>query len=69
MNRSAGLIALLLLSGLALVAVLGVTSPIRVEAGGASEPAAAAIPALTDAGSLDSLLDAVHLEHAIKRGR
>ena len=69
MKRSAGLVGLLLLSAAALVAVIGVTSPIRVEPGATPEPTAAAPPALTDAGSLDSLLDAIHLEHGIKSGR
>ena len=68
MIRSVGLVALLLVSALALVAVVGVTGPVRVEAGSRPEPAVTA-PAPVDAGSLDSILDAVHVEHLIKHGR
>ena len=68
MNRSVGLVALLLASALALVAVVGVTRPVRVEAGSRPEPTVTA-PAPIDAGSLDSILDAVHVEHSIKLGR
>jgi hypothetical protein len=68
-KRSAGLVVLLLLSVVALVAVIGVTRPIPIEPGATPEHTAAAPPAPTDAGSLDSLLDAIHLEHGIKSGR
>jgi hypothetical protein len=67
-KRSVGLVALLLLSALALVAMVGITRPVRVEAGSAPEPAVTAVPPV-DAGSLDSILDAVHVEHVIKYGR
>ena len=69
MKRSAGLVVLLLLSVVALVAVIGVTRPIRIEPGATPQPTAAAPSAPTDAGSLDSLFDAVRLEHGIKSGR
>ena len=71
MSRSLGLVALLGLAVLALIVVIGVTHPIRVEPlppGSAPEPTATAT-APDDAGSLDSLLDGIHVEHDIKHGR
>jgi len=70
-SRSAGLIGLLILAILAIVAVTGLTTRVRVEpapAGSTSGPTAAA-PTAADAGSLDSLLDAIRVEHGIKHGR
>lgn len=66
-----GLVALLALAILSLVAVVGLTRPVRREpasARSAPEPAAAA-PVTGDAGSLDSLLDAIHVEHLLNHGR
>ena len=69
MNRSAGLVALVVLSIAALIAVAGVTPPVGVAPGPAIlEPVAATRPP-GDAGSLDAILDAVHVEHVIKLGR
>lgn len=70
MSRSIWLLALLSLAILSIVAALGVTRPIRVALPSEtrSESTAPAV-ASTDAGVLDSLLDAVHLEHSIKHGR
>ena len=70
MNRTLGLSALLLLAILAIVGVVGVTRPVRVETATHSpEPTAAAPPIDNDAGSLDSLLDGLHVEHLMKHGR
>ena len=69
--RSLGLIALLALAILAVITALAMNHPARVEpapAGSVPEPVAAA-PVATDAGSLDSILNAVPVEHAIKHGR
>ena len=68
MRPEIGLVALLVVAVLAIVAVVGLTRPIRVEPGSAPAPTAAA-PAPPDAGSLDSLLDAIQVEHLMKRGR
>ena len=71
MSRSLGLFALVALAALALIVVIGVTRPIRVEpppAGLAPQPTTTAA-ASTDAGSLDTVLDAIHVEHSIKHGR
>jgi hypothetical protein len=70
-RRSLGLLALVAMAILALVAVIGVTRPVRVQPsppGSAPEPTAAP-QATSDAGSLDSVLDGIHVEHAIKHGR
>jgi hypothetical protein len=67
-KRSFGLIALLGSAILAIIAVVGLTHPIQVEPGSANEATSAA-PAPRDAGSLDSLLDAVRIEHGFKHGR
>jgi hypothetical protein len=69
-KRTSGLYALLVLAILAIVAVVGVTRPVRVVTsppGSTTETAAA--PTARDAGSLDSLLDAVHIEHGMNHGR
>ena len=68
MKPTIGTLALLGIAILAIVAVVGLTHPIRVEPGSAPEPTATA-SAPGDAGSLDSILDAIHLEHGLKRGR
>ena len=68
MKQTIGTLALLGIAILAIAAVVGLTRPIRVEPGSAPEPTATA-PASGDAGSLDSMLDAIHLEHGMKRGR
>ncbi len=71
MSRSLWLGVLLVIAILSIVAVVGLTRPVRVEPsppGSAPEPTAAA-PAPGDAGTLDSLLDGIRLEHAIKHGR
>ena len=71
MSRSAGLIALLTLAILAIAAVTGLTGRVRVEPAptGAGPQTSGADPAPTDAGSLDSVLDAIHIEHFLKHGR
>jgi hypothetical protein len=69
-KRASGLFVLLALAILAVVAVVGVTRPVRVVApptGSTIE--AAATPTPGDAGTLDSLIDAVHVEHGMKHGR
>ena len=70
MNRSLGLFALLALAILSIVTVVAITRPVHVETNGhsKSEPTATA-PATGDAGSLDSLLDGVRIEHQIQHGR
>ena len=70
MNRTVWLAALLLLAILAIVGVVGVTGPVRVESvTNTQEPTATAAPIDNDAGSLDSLLDGLHVEHLMKHGR
>ena len=70
MNRTVGLGALLLLAILAIVGVVGVTRPVRVEsAPKTQEPTATAPPSENDAGSLDSLLDGLQVDHLMKHGR
>lgn len=71
MNRSFGLLALLALAILSLVGVVAVTRPVRVESNEhptAVQPTATA-RVTTDAGSLDSLLDGVRIDHQIRHGR
>ena len=68
MKRAVGLVVLLLAAALALVAVVGVTRPVRVEASLRPEPTVTA-PIPIDAGSLDAIIDGVHVEHSIKFGR
>jgi hypothetical protein len=71
MNRSLGLLALLALAILSIVGVVGVTRPVRVEGNGQStapQPTASAA-VTTDAGSLDSLLDGLRIDHQMKHGR
>ena len=71
MSRSLGLAALVLLAFASIVGAVGLTRPVRVETAmhsNAPEPTATA-PVDSDAGSLDSLLDAVHVEHQINLGR
>ena len=70
MKRASGLFALLALAIFAIVAVVGVTRPVRVISpppGSTIETAATATPG--DAGTLDSLLDAIHVEHGMNHGR
>ncbi len=71
MSRSLWLLALLGFAILAIVGVVAVTQPVRVEAptGGSSTEPTAVAPVNADAGSLDSLLDAIQVEHAMQRGR
>jgi hypothetical protein len=69
-KRASGLFALLALAILAIVAVVGVTRPVGVISappGSTTESAAAPTPG--DAGTLDSLLDAIHVEHGMQHGR
>jgi hypothetical protein len=70
MKRASGLFALLALAILSIVAVVGVNRPVRVFP---PSPAAtietAAPPVPGDAGPIDSLIDAVHVEHGINHGR
>jgi hypothetical protein len=69
-NRTLGLAALLLLAILAIVGVVGVTRPVRVETATQTPQATAtASPIENDAGSLDSMLDGLHVEHLMKHGR
>ncbi len=71
MSRSFGLLALLALAIVLLITAVGMNPRVRVvpaPVGSAPETTAVA-PVNTDAGSLDSILDAVHVEHLIKRGR
>jgi hypothetical protein len=61
---------LLALAILSIVAVVAITSPVRVEPNGhPKDEATATAPATGDAGSLDSLLDGVRIEHQMKHGR
>ena len=73
MSRSVWLFALLLVAVLSLVAVVAVTRPVRVEPirerNSPDSTVAAPAPVPRDAGTLDSLLDAIHLEHLMKHGR
>ena len=70
MKRSSGLFALLALAILAIVVVVGVTQPVRVVSPPPGSPTeTAAAPTIGDAGSLDSLIDAVHVEHGMNHGR
>ena len=68
MKPSIGLVGLLALAVLSIVAVVGLTQPIRVQPGANPEPTAVA-PTPTDGGSLDSILDAIQVEHGVKHGR
>jgi hypothetical protein len=71
-SRTLGLAALLLLAILSIVGVVGVTRPVRVESAtnaAAPQRTAAAPPLDSDAGSLDSLLDGLHVEHRMTHGR
>jgi hypothetical protein len=67
-NRHGGVIVLVFLAALAIVAVVGVQRPIRVEPAPPSETITKA-PESTDAGSLDSLLDAIQIDHLLRHGR
>lgn len=70
MNRSVGLAVLLLLAILAIVGVVGVTRPVRVETATQTPQSTATAPPIEhDAGSLDSLLDGLHVEHQMTHGR
>jgi hypothetical protein len=69
-KHATGLFALLALAILAIVVVVGVTRPVHVipgPPGSVTETAVAPTPG--DAGTLDSLFDAVHVEHWMKHGR
>jgi hypothetical protein len=71
LSRSIGLFALLAIAVLTLIAVIGVTRPVRVgppPPGSAPEPLPVA-GARVDAGSLDSFVDGIHVEHFMKHGR
>jgi hypothetical protein len=68
-NRSVGLFALLALAILSIVGAVAITRPVRVEQNGHSNPGKSAATRPTDGGSLDSLLDTIHLEHGLKHGR
>lgn len=69
MNRSIGLVALLALAILAMLGAVAVTRPVHVEQNGHSKPIESAATSPTDGGSLDSLLDTIHVEHQIRHGR
>lgn len=72
MTRTLGLAALLLLAIASIVGAVGVTQPVRVETASQttpSQPTAIAPSIGSDAGSLDSLLDAVLVEHLMNHGR
>ncbi len=70
MNRTLGLAALLLVAILSIVGVVGVTRPVRVESATRANTPESSAPAVeNDAGSLDSLLDGLHVEHGMKHGR
>ena len=70
MNRSLGLFALLALAILSILGAVAVTRPVRIEENGhaRAEPTAGS-PFDRDAGSLDSLLDGVRIEHQLNHGR
>jgi hypothetical protein len=68
-KRSVGLVALLVLAILSIVGVVAITRPVRIEENGHSKPIESAATASADAGSLDSLFDAIHVEHEMKHGR
>jgi len=70
-SRSLGLVGLVGLAVLALIAVIGVTRPVSVEpplSGSTPQPTVTA-SAPDDGGSLDLLLDGIHVEHGINHGR
>ncbi len=71
MSRSLWLLALVVFAALSIVGVVAVTHPVRVEAPTNTAPIepTAVARVSTDAGSLDSLLDAIQVEHLLKRGR
>jgi hypothetical protein len=71
-SRTLGLTALPLLAILSIVGVVGLTRPVRVESAmhaNAPQPTASAPSIESDAGSLDSLLDGLHVDHGMKHGR
>jgi len=71
-SRTLGLAAILLLAILSIVGVVGVTRPVRVDStsqASTPQPTAAASTHESDAGSLDSLLDGLHVEHQMTLGR
>ena len=69
--RSLGLIVLLAVAVLAVVTAWGMNHRVRVEPApaGSVPETAAVVPPPADAGSLDSILNAVEVEHLIKHGR
>jgi uncharacterized iron-regulated membrane protein len=68
-NRSVGLVALVLLAILSIVGAVAITRPVRIEENGHSRAIESAAAAPSDAGPLDSLLDVIHVEHLMKHGR
>jgi hypothetical protein len=68
-NRSVGLVALLVLAILAIVGAIAITQPIRVEENGHSKPGETAATTPGDGGPLDSMLDAIQVDHQLKHGR
>ena len=68
MNRQGGILVLAALAILCTIVIIGLKREPHIEPARPESPAetAAAGP---DAGSLDSMLDAVHVEHLIKHGR
>jgi hypothetical protein len=62
------LFILLGIAVLAIVTVVGLTRPVRVEPATSPEPTPTETAA-TDGGALDSMLDAVRIEHQMKHGR
>jgi hypothetical protein len=69
MNQSIGLLALLMLAILSIVGVVAITRPVRIEENNHLKPIESAATASSDAGSLDSLFDAIHVDHQMKHGR
>ena len=68
MNRQAGFVVLAILAILGTIVVLGLQRQPHIEPARPEPPAETAATA-PDGGSLDSMLDAVHVEHLIKHGR
>jgi hypothetical protein len=68
-KRDVGLVALLSIAVLTMLVVVGLNRPVRVEPGPRTE-STATVPTPTDGGgSLDSMLDAIQLEHWMQQGR
>jgi len=69
-TRSVGVAALLGLAIVSIVAALSLRRPVQVEeAGHSSAIELTTIPVSPDAGSLDTMIDAIHIEHGLNHGR